>query len=202
MPATTDAHRAVALNTIIESAILLKNEDDTLPLTTSGLKIALIGRYCNQTEDKALKQGSVYLGGGSGFVMTTRSISPLQGVQDFIMDAEISFSADASAAEGADVAVFCAAAHSEEGWDRKNLSLPEAADLVVKLRALPGGAALKVVILASVSGAVTTEWLQGADAALLLFEPGEQVGPAIARLLTGAASPSGRLPVSLPEVDE
>jgi len=32
--------------------------------------------------------------------------------------------------------------------------------------------------------------------------PGEQVGPAVARLLTGEAQPSGRLPISLPKQDE
>lgn len=40
------------------------------------------------------------------------------------------------------------------------------------------------------------------DAALMLFEPGEQVGPAVADLLFGKASPGGRLPVSFPEVSE
>merc|ERR1719343_919443 len=47
MPATTDGHRAVALKTIIDSAVLLKNEDATLPLATAGKKIALVGKYCD-----------------------------------------------------------------------------------------------------------------------------------------------------------
>jgi len=53
-----------------------------------------------------------------------------------------------------------------------------------------------------VPGAVTTEWLDDADSALMLFGPGEQVGNALAQLITGDASPNGRLPVSLPKVGE
>jgi beta-glucosidase len=39
---------------------------------------------------------------------------------------------------------------------------------------------------------------RGPAAVLQAFFPGEEGGPAIARVLSGAASPSGRLPVSLP----
>jgi len=67
---------------------------------------------------------------------------------------------------------------------------------------LPGGATQKIIVLAVVPGAVTTEWLDGADAALMMFGPGEQVGAALARLITGDASPNGRLPISLPTPDE
>jgi len=203
LPATTDGHRAIALKTITDSAVLLKNRGATLPFKTAGKKIALIGKYCNHANDKSFAQGSVYSGGGSGFVMTTRTVTPLKGLQDNIKDASsIEWSSDISAAKDADLAVICAAAHSEEGWDRKNLSLPEAGDLVKKLRKSSGGKDLKIVVLASVPGAVTTEWLDDADSALMLFGPGEQVGNALAQLITGDASPNGRLPVSLPKVGE
>merc|ERR550532_2096882 len=135
--------------------------------------------------------------------MTTRTITPLQGFKAEVKDAgEILWSNDTSAGSGADVAVVCASAHAEEGWDRNDLTLPEAEELIAKLRKQPGGKQLKIVVLASVPGAVTTEWLKDADAALMMFGPGEQVGVAFAQLLTGVASPNGRLPVSLPEVDE
>lgn len=56
--------------------------------------------------------------------------------------------------------------------------------------------------MAIAPGAITTEWLENADAALLLFMPGEQVGGAVGDLLSGAATPGGRLPVSLPHRSE
>jgi len=203
VPATNDWHREVSLNTIIEATILLKNEDSTLPIQTAGKKIALIGKYCNQVKDKKFAQGDVFAGGGSGYVLTNRTITPRAGIEAHVKDAaEIKWSKDVSAGEGADVAIICASAHAEEGWDRDDLSLPEAEDLIAGLRKLPGGQHQKIVVLAVVPGAVTTEWIKDADAALMMFGPGEQVGKAFAQLLTGDASPSGRLPVSLPEVDE
>jgi len=90
------------------------------------------------------------------------------------------------------------AAHAEEGWDRQDLTVPEAQELVSALR----GQVQKIVVVAMVPGPVETDWAQEADAALLLFLPGEQVGVAIAQLLTGVASPGGRLPVTMPAVGE
>jgi len=200
---SSDDHRGVAMQTIIDSAVLLKNQDSTLPLATDGKKIALIGKYCKQKEDKSYGQGSVYSGGGSGYVGTKEAkvISLLQGIQAHVKDAaSLEWSADSSAAEGADVAVICVAAHSEEGWDRKNLTLPEAADLVSAIR--KQSKTTKIVVLAIVPGAVTTEWAEDADAVMALFMPGEQIGPAVAKLLTGDAAPGGRLPVSFPKADE
>jgi len=203
MPATTDGHRAVALNTLIEATVLLKNRHSTLPLKTAGKKIALIGQSCNQFKDKRLAQGDVFAGGGSGFVLTNRTVTPRQGIEEHVKDAaEIKWSADASAGKGADVAVVCASAHAEEGWDRDNLTLPEAEHLIAKLRKQPGGKSQTIIVLAVAPGAVTTEWIQDADAALMMFGPGEQVGVAFAQLLTGDATPKGRLPVGLPEVNE
>lgn len=67
---TSDAHRAVAARTIVEGSVLLKNDGDVLPLATSGKKIAMIGRYCKDKTDKDYGQGSVFSGGGSGYVDT------------------------------------------------------------------------------------------------------------------------------------
>jgi len=194
---TSDAHRAVARQTIIDGAVLLKNDNGALPLA-EGAKIVMVGSRCNQAEDPKIKQGSVYSGGGSGFVDTDKTITMLAGVQ--AVNPGVTASIDASGAKGADISVVCAAAHSEEGWDRKDLILPEAKELVTALR--QQSPKQKIVVVASVPGAVTTEWVKDADALLVLFEPGEQVGPALADILTGKASPGGRLPISFPKEGE
>jgi beta-glucosidase len=49
---------------------------------------------------------------------------------------------------------------------------------------------------------VHTDWAEDADAVLMMFMPGEQVGNALADLLTGKASPAGRLPLTMPTSDE
>mmetsp|Transcript_71999 Transcript_71999/g.154040 ORF Transcript_71999/g.154040 Transcript_71999/m.154040 type:complete len:911 (-) Transcript_71999:56-2788(-) len=202
LDATSDDHRLVAQKTITDSAVLLKNVDSILPLQTEGLKIVLVGHLCQSSKGEGT--GSGYAGGGSGYVATTRSVTPLDGLRHHVKDAaSITGSVDASGAEGADVAVVCAAAHAEEGKDRTDLVLPQAEELVGDLRKLPGGKTMRVVVVAMVPGAVTTdEWIGDVDAALVLWMPGEQVGPALAQLLTGDASPTGRLPVSFPKSDE
>lgn len=197
---TSDEHRQVAFQTIIDSAVLLKNENATLPLDGKVKKVVLVGKYCNQKLEPSYGQGDVFSGGGSGFVMTNLAISPLEGIQAHFKDAEVTWSSTASGAKGAHVAVVCVAGHAEEGWDRANLTLPEAKELVSALR--QQSKKKKIIVLAFIPGAVTTEWLEDADAALAFFMPGEQVGPAVAQLLSGAASPGGRLPVSLPAEDE
>jgi beta-glucosidase len=60
----------------------------------------------------------------------------------------------------------------------------------------------KIVVIAIAPGAVTTPWVKSADAVLMLFMPGEQVGNAAADLIIGEQAPGGRLPISLPEEDE
>jgi beta-glucosidase len=202
IPASNAAHRKVAMETIVDSAVLLKNNDSTLPLAgAAGKKIALIGKYCKAAFEESYAQGSVYAGGGSGFVNTTETVSILAGVKDMFGEgSDVTFSVDASAGEGADVALVCAAAHAEEGWDRQNSSLPEAQSLIKTLRKQKG--AKKIVVVAIVPGAVETKWVADADAALVLFMPGEQVGVAVAKMLSGEAAPAGRLPVSFPAEGE
>jgi beta-glucosidase len=202
LPATTDEHRSVALHAIIDSAVLLKNNEDTLPLKPEWRNIALVGKYCDQAFEKDYAQGSVYSGGGSGFVNTTRTLTPFKALQQRLRGAQVTLSTDASGAKGADVAVICAAAHSEEGWDRKSMEVPEAAQLVQALRNQTGGAQQRIVVLAIVPGVVTTDWATEADAVLMLFMPGEQIGNAVAQLLTGDAGPAGRLPVTMPTAGE
>lgn len=193
---TSDEHRDVALRSIVEGAVLLKNEGGALPLSPEVKKIAMVGRYCKDVLDKSFGQGDVFSGGGSGWVMSNMQVSPLTGVREHFRHAKVSFAKTVADAADADVAIVCAAAHAEEGWDRPNLTLPEAEHFVTGLRSQ--SLAQKIVVLAIAPGVITTEWLSSADAALVLFMPGEQVGRAVARLLSGDASPGGRLPVSLP----
>jgi len=193
----------VAFDTIVAGAVLLKNKDSVLPLSTTGLSIAMVGKYCDETKDYEIKQGDVYSGGGSGYVDTDKTISPLKGLQARLGAGASLISANDETGAGvadADVAIICVAAHSEEGWDREDYVLPDAEKLVSGLRAQ--SPSQKIVVLASLPGAVTTEWLDEADALMVLFEPGEQVGPAAAALLMGDESPGGRLPVSFPKPDE
>lgn len=121
---TSDAHREVAKRAILDGAVLIKNEANTLPLKAPA-KIAMVGKYCDKSHDKAFGQGDVYSGGGSGYVMSHLQVTPLAGIRAHFPDSEVTFSESADDAAEADVAIVCAAAHAEEGWDRPNFTLPE-----------------------------------------------------------------------------
>jgi beta-glucosidase len=73
-------HRALALHMANESMVLLKN-DGTLPLKTSGVKIALIGPLANQTQ--------VLLGNYNG--NPTHSVSMMEGMRAAFPGAQIRF---------------------------------------------------------------------------------------------------------------
>jgi beta-glucosidase len=74
------AHRALARKIANESMVLLKN-DDTLPLKTSGVKIAVVGPLADQT--------SVLLGNYNG--IPTHSVSVLEGMRAEFSGAQIRF---------------------------------------------------------------------------------------------------------------
>lgn len=196
-------HAKVAKEAIIDGAVLLKNSGNVLPLSKNTKTIAFIGKHCDMVEDPDFRHShsnGVTMGGGSGWVRTDRIVTPFQGMRDAMSgSAVVKHSIDSSAAAGVDVAVVCAAAHAGEGWDRADLMLEHAKELVEQVR---NQGARKVVMLGIAPGVITTEWIDNVDAALLVFMPGEQVGPAVADLITGVASPGGRLPVSLPRVGE
>ncbi|MBR0174995.1 MAG: glycoside hydrolase family 3 C-terminal domain-containing protein [Bacteroidales bacterium] len=91
--------------------------------------------------------------------------------------------------------VYCAGFHSDiegEGFDRP-FELPDSQlDMLERL----GGKRLTVIINAG-GGVDFSGWSEHADAIMMAWYPGQEGGTAIAELLSGKASPSGKLPISI-----
>ncbi|HEY2521334.1 MAG TPA: glycoside hydrolase family 3 N-terminal domain-containing protein [Streptosporangiaceae bacterium] len=84
---------------------------------------------------------------------------------------------------------------SGEGCDAPDLTLPGLqGELLTRL--LATGTPVVVVLLAGRPYALGP--FTGAAATVQAFFPGQQGGPALARVLSGSVNPSGRLPVSVP----
>lgn len=100
-------------------------------------------------------------------------------------------------ASSADVAICVMATSSSEGGDRGDLSLPS--DQVSICRAV--GKVKKTVAVVITPGAVLTDWADDVDAVIVAFMPGQEEGNAIADVLFGAVNPSGKLPVTFPNIE-
>ncbi|MEU9455830.1 glycoside hydrolase family 3 C-terminal domain-containing protein [Streptomyces sp. NPDC048277] len=202
-----DAHHRLARELAAECAVLLRNDDSTLPLT-SAQRIAVVGEFAAAPR---------YQAGGSSHLNPTRldnaldAIRELAAAQGSTVEFAPGFTPDGSGdavalreaavavARSSDVAVvFAGLAESaeSEGFDRDDLRLP--AVQVELIRAVAAAAARTVVVLSN-GGIVSLEgWHDEVDAILEGFLLGQGGGGAIADLLFGEASPSGRLAETIP----
>jgi beta-glucosidase len=204
----TPAHQATALRVAEESIVLLKNQDNTLPLNASQIKsLAVIG-------ENAVRHHATGLFGAG--VKTMHEITPLDGIlQRAGTNMNITYSVGYSsrggsnlieraiaAAKQADVAIVVAGFnHSrnldDEGWDRTNLHLPFGQGELIRqvVKANPR----TIVVLISGPAIEMDPWLGRAPAILQAGYPGMEGGTAIARVLFGDVNPSGKLTCTYPK---
>jgi beta-glucosidase len=217
------AHRALARRIAEESIVLLRNDAGTLPLRAGTARIAVVGPNADSSE--ALMGCYSFVNHvlahhpdhEAGLALPTL----LEALRDEFPEAAIShdrgcdvegddrtgFAAAVSAAADADVVIAVVGDRAGlfgrgtvgEGNDVESLELPGLQrELVESLAAT--GTPLVLVVMSGRPYAI--DWaLEGptaASAVLQSFFPGEEGGPAIAAILSGRVSPSGRLPVSMP----
>jgi beta-glucosidase len=104
----------------------------------------------------------------------------------------------AAVAADADVAVVIVGTddHWEtEGEDRTWMGLPGDQDELV---AAVAAANASTIVVVNAGSPVTMPWLDGVSAVLQVWFPGQELGNALADVLTGAEEPGGRLPVTFP----
>ncbi len=185
-----------------QTAVLLKNNGNLLPLDSSVKSIALIGQ-------STYIDTAVTGGGGSSRVDPLYTITPLQGLQNAIgklgSDAKITkvtvdkdnrnLDAAVSAAKDADIVILMAGVVTSEGIDRKSLSLPHNQDAMIKTIA---AANKKTVLVLKDGDPVLMPWVREVPAILEAWIPGEEDGNVVANLLFGLAIPSGKLPITYP----
>jgi hypothetical protein len=88
---------------------------------------------------------------------------------------------------------------SAEAVDRSTLALPGFEDRLISAVAKVN--AHTIVVIHS-GGPVLMPWLSQVAAVVEAWYPGEEAGPALANLLTGAVNFSGRLPMTFPTLDQ
>ncbi len=191
-----------------ESFVLLRNEGGLLPLKAAGKSIALIGPLA---DDAGQMLGSWSAKGEARDVVTLRSalttqLEADQGHVTYVKGTDIltmsdkGFSDAVAAAKKSDIVVLALGEDAYwmtgEAGSRASLDLPGNQQQLLEAVAATG----KPVVLLVFSGRpLILNWAaQHVPAIMEVWFPGVQAGPAIANVLLGASSPSGRLTTSFP----
>jgi beta-glucosidase len=201
------AHEALARDAAVRSVVLLKNDKDLLPLPRSGKKIALIGPFAGTSDlfgpwrifpDQAPPVGIEE-------AMRARLESPdlLTVVRGADVDAAIpgGVAAAVEAAQAADVVVLSIGENEQmsgESRSRSDIEIPKAQQDLADAVVATGKPV--VVLLRNGRALALGGGVRRADAILVTWFLGSQTGQAIADVLYGDANPSGRLPVSFPQM--
>ena len=209
-----EKHRQLANQTAAESVVLLKNKNNLLPIKHSTKKIFVTGPTATSAE--------VLLGNYYG--LNDRMVTLLEGITGRLPEGmgleytagallkhrrEIKDTWGPGIAQTADIAIICGCFSSylegEEGesllspqnGDRESISLPASQIDYIKELAVLG---VKIVlILTGGSPIAMGEVEKMVDAILFIWYPGMEGGIAIADILFGDVSPSGKLPLTFPK---
>ncbi|MDR1370253.1 MAG: beta-glucosidase BglX [Dysgonamonadaceae bacterium] len=205
----TEEHLEKAKEAATESAILLKNEHNLLPLSPAVKSIAVIGPLANAPHDQL---GTWSFDGDKSHTITplatlreeygaTVKINYAPGL-NFSRDKDKKqFTQAVAAAKASDVVLFFAgeeAILSGEAHSRADISLPGAQKELLAEIARTG----KPIVLIVMAGRTTEIYkeLPLVNAYLFSFHPGTMGGPALVDLIFGKAVPSGKLPVTYPKM--
>lgn len=200
-PYDEEKHHALAKKAASEGAVLLKNDENILPLSEE-TKTALIGLMASEPR---------YQGAGSSHINPTR----LSCAKDFVKHSVYAAGYDdkggttdtlineaVEAAKSAEVAVVFAGlpdSYESEGYDRADMKMPEGH---VRLIEAVSEANPNTVVVLCCGSAVECPWADRVKGILYMGLSGQAGGEAAADLLCGKVNPSGKLAESWPYVYE
>jgi len=209
-PVANQAALDVARTAALQSVVMLTNKDEALPLSVEELKsVAVIGPLASAPYEQL---GTWIFDGDPEL-----SITPLQAIQSLVGDeVEVRFVPAMQTSRSRDTGPFAEAVEAARDTDATILFLGEEAILSGEAHSradidLPGaqaelvrqvaetGKPIIVVILAG-RPLTLTNIVDHTDAILYAWHPGTMGGPAIADLLFGVESPSGKLPATFPRM--
>ncbi len=200
-----EKHHRLAVDIAIEGAVLLKNQDDILPLDKNE-EVILIGPSAEKPR---------FQGGGSSKVNPYRVTTPLRAMSKYAfityykgweddgitLNPELEKEALYAIKDKKNVVIFSSLPDSfeSEGFDRHSLSLPSCQlDFIEKATKINKNC---IIVLFNGS-AVTMPFKEKAKAIIEMNLPGEGVGEALSEILFGINEPSGRLSETYPLCEE
>lgn len=195
-------HHKMAQKAAEQSIVLLKNENQILPLKEN-TKVAVIGDFAKTPR---------YQGAGSSVVNPTKLDSTLDVIKQFPLDlvgfaagyhrtgpADPALEREAVAlAKKADVVLLYIGLDEiseSEGLDRPNMRLPKSQ---TQLLQMVSDANRHVVAVLSGGSAIEMPWIGQCEAIIHGYLGGQAGAPAMLRAILGEVNPSGRLSESYP----
>ncbi len=209
------ANAKVAEATAKEGIVLLRNQNNALPMLASAKRVAVIGGYADSGVMSGAGSSQVQGEAGPAIVVPMGGDGPLASFinQQYHRGAPLAamklrapqtkfdfsdgryISEAVTAAKKADVVVIFATQWSTEGIDLPDLTLPNGQDALI---AAVAAANPRTIVVLETGNPVIMPWLDKTAAVLEAWYPGARGGEAIASVLYGETNPSGRLPVSFP----
>ncbi|WP_420491499.1 glycoside hydrolase family 3 C-terminal domain-containing protein [Neobacillus drentensis] len=200
-----EAHHHLAREVARESMVLLKNEDQILPLKREGT-IAVIGEFVKKPR---------FQGGGSSHIVPTKLENILDEIESISGNANVIYAQGYNldedtvneklineakeVAAGAYTAVLFVGlpeSYESEGYDREHLRLPENQVQLIESIAKVNQ---NIVVVLSNGAPVIMPWINHVKGLLEGYLGGQALGGAIADLLFGDANPSGKLAETFPQ---
>jgi beta-glucosidase len=205
----TPANLAAARTTAAESLVLLRNQNNALPLAASTSSVAVVGPLADDATDQLGSNVPI----GQNAVAEAHTTTVLQGIKNEVPGATVTyaqgcdalctsttgFAAAVDAAKAAAVTVLVVgepASYSGEASSRANIDLPGQQQALIEAVAATG----KPYVVVLMNGRpLTINWLaDNAPGLLEAWQPGSEGGNAVADVLFGKVNPSGKLPVTFP----
>ena len=200
---TTALSAEVARQVAEESAVLLQNKGNLLPLKR-GMKVLLAG----STSPAVGGWGSGSVGASHQPAFTAElgaRLDPPTQRPNTLHNGNLDDPKNVAALQAADVVIAIVVTRSGEGADRANISFdagcphnwcaPRQDELVHNISQVAGN---KTVVIALSTGTVLMPWADNVAAILMNFMPGQYYAPALVNVLFGDVAPSGKLPVTIP----
>lgn len=191
------SHNEMALQLAEQCLVMLKNDNATLPLSDSGLTVAVIGPHA---DSKRQHLGSWCLDGKADDVVSIiEGMKQLSRSNTVITD-DCGFSDEmVECAHRADVVVLCVGESHRRTGEARNiaeLTLPAGQEQMIEAIGRTG----KPLIVVQCTGRpVPSAAIERyADALIYAWQSGTQTGNAVARTLYGINNPSGKLTMTVP----
>ena len=183
-----EAHRALAREAVQKSAVLLKHENNALPLSGS---VAVVGAAA---DDIGLACGGWTIEWQGGFGAITEGSTLLDGLRDALGD-DLIVALDGNLTGSVETAVVVVAEtpYAEGEGDRDDLTLSDADTALIE--AARAKCDKLVLVVYSGRPLIITHVVEGCDAVVAAFLPGSEAN-ALADVLTGAVPFTGKLSFS------